>query len=276
MNGEAIEKYSIHNGNIINNESESIHNDSSSHIVYEVIRVIDGVPLFWEEHMTRLLSSSDMIDIDLTNLIGKISSDINKLIDINNRPNKNIKILVYSDKKNIINYSLFFIKSNYPDKELYDKGIDTILYKAIRENPNAKVQNAQLREKINKELLRHDAYEALLLNEEDYITEGSKSNVFFVKDSLLFTPPKQDVLLGVTRTRIVELAKNLGIDVVEKSIHKSFLNECDGLFITGTSPKVLPISRVNEILYDSPKNEIILRLMEAYDSLIEEYIKTHK
>jgi len=276
MSHEIIEKYSICNGNVINNDIEDINNNTSSEIVYEVIRVIDGVPLFLEEHMERLLKSSHMIDINLSCLVDKITSDIKKLIDINNKPNKNIKIQVYANKEGNINYSLFFIKSSYPDAELYKKGIAAILYKAMRKNPNAKVQNSLLREEINKELQKSNAYEALLVNEQDCITEGSKSNVFFVKNGMLYTSEKKDVLLGVTRSRIIELAKNLDINVVEKPIHKSFLNECDGLFITGTSPKVLPISRVDEILYDSPNNEVILRLMEAYDSLIENYITSHK
>lgn len=276
MSHEVIGMYSIYNGNVINNDTEAIDNDTSSEIVYEVIRVIDGVPLFLEEHMARLLKSSEMININISCLVDKIASDIKKLIDINNKPNKNIKIQVYTDKKSNVNYSLFFIKSSYPDAELYKKGIVTILYKAIRENPNAKVLKSQLREEINKELQKNNAYEALLVNEQDYITEGSKSNVFFVKDGMLYTSEKKDVLLGVTRSRIIELAKSLDIRVVEKPIHKSFLNECEGLFITGTSPKVLPVSRVDEIQYSSPNNKVILRLMEAYDTLIENYITSHK
>lgn len=276
MSHEMIGTYSIYNGNVINNDTKAIYIDTSSEIVYEVIRVIDGVPLFLEEHIARLLRSSEMINIDISYLADKIASDIKKLIVINNKPDKNIKIQVYTDKENNLNYSIFFIKSSYPDAELYKKGISTILYKAKRENPNAKVQNSQLREEINKELQKSNAYEALLVNEQDYITEGSKSNVFFVKDGVLYTSEKKDVLLGVTRSRIVELAKSLDISIIEKPIHKSFLYECDGLFITGTSPKVLPISKVDEILYDSPNNEVIISLMKAYDSLIENYIASNK
>lgn len=276
MNGEAIEMYSIHNGKIINNESQTIYCNSHSGIVYEVIRVIDGVPLFLEDHISRLLKSSEMIDINISHLIDKIESDIKRIILINHKPQKNLKILVYIDDKNNINYSIFFIKSSYPDPELYKNGITTILFKALRENPNAKVQNSQLRERVNKELQKNNAYEALLVNEQEYITEGSKSNVFFAKDGSLYTSPKQDVLLGVTRTHIVELANELGIKVIEEPIHKSFLSICDGLFITGTSPKALPISKVDEMMFNSPKNETIRRLMKAYDLSIAEYIDSHK
>lgn len=261
---------------MIDRESYKPCNDFAANIVYEVIRVIDGVPLFLEEHMDRLVKSSDMISMDIRPLSGSIASNIKKLIEINNKPAKNLKILAYKGDKSYIDYSIFFIQSNYPQPELYDKGIKAILFNALRENPNAKVQNSGLRERVNKALSESSAYEALLVNESGEITEGSKSNVFFVKNNSLYTSPKQEVLLGVTRTRVIELARSLGIEIIEASIHKSFLEKCDGLFITGTSPKVLPISNVDEFNYESSKNETILAIMKAYDSLIEDYIKRHK
>ncbi|MEA4963123.1 aminotransferase class IV [Lutispora sp.] len=276
MKNEIIEKYLICNGSMIDRESYKPCNDFAANIVYEVIRVIDGVPLFLEEHMDRLVKSSEMISMDIRPLSGSIASNIKKLIEVNNKPAKNLKILVYKGDKSYIDYSIFFIQSNYPQPELYEKGIKAILFNALRENPNAKVQNSGLRERVNKALSESSAYEALLVNEAGEITEGSKSNVFFVKNNSLYTSPKQEVLLGVTRTRVIELARSLGIETIEASIHKSFLEKCDGLFITGTSPKVLPISNVDEFNYESSKNETILSLMKAYDSLIEAYIKRHK
>ncbi len=276
MKNEIIEKYLICNGNMIDRESYKPCNDFAANIVYEVIRVIDGVPLFLEEHMDRLVKSSEMISMDIRPLSGSIASNIKKLIEVNNKPAKNLKILVYKGDKSYIDYSIFFIQSNYPQPELYEKGIKAILFNALRENPNAKVQNSGLRERVNKALSESSAYEALLVNEAGEITEGSKSNVFFVKNNSLYTSPKQEVLLGVTRTRVIELARSLGIEIIEASIHKSFLEKCDGLFITGTSPKVLPISNVDEFNYESSKNETILSIMKAYDSLIEDYIKRHK
>lgn len=273
MENEIIEKYLIYNGNIVDRGSHRSYSDGSANIVYEVIRVIDGVPLFLEEHMDRLVKSSDMSNMDIRPLYDSISSNIKKLIEINNKPVKNLKVLVYRTDKGCIDYSMFFIQSNYPQPELYEKGIKTILFNALRENPNAKVQNFGLRERVNKALLESSAYEALLVNEANEITEGSKSNVFFVKNNSLYTSPKQEVLLGVTRTRVIELARSLGIEVIEVSIHKSFLEKCDGLFITGTSPKVLPISKVDEFKYASSKNETILAIMNAYDSLIADYIE---
>ncbi len=276
MKNEIIEKYLICNGSMIDRESYKPCNDFAANIVYEVIRVIDGVPLFLEEHMDRLVKSSEMISMDIRPLSGSIASNIKKLIEVNNKPAKNLKILVYKGDKSYIDYSIFFIQSNYPQPELYEKGIKAILFNALRENPNAKVQNSGLRERVNKALSESSAYEALLVNEAGEITEGSKSNVFFVKNNSLYTSPKQEVLLGVTRTRVIELARSLGIEIIEASIHKSFLEKCDGLFITGTSPKVLPISNVDEFNYESSKNETILSIMKAYDSLIEDYIKRHK
>lgn len=171
MKTEAIEKYMIHNGEILNTKLNMPNRDLITNIVYEVIRVIDGVPLFLEEHMSRLSKSSKMLNINMEHLTDSITHNMKKLIAINDNPQKNIKIILYIGRDSYIHYSIFFIQSNYPAPELYKKGIHTILFRAARQNPNAKVQNLDLRERINKELLESNAYEALLLNEADEITE---------------------------------------------------------------------------------------------------------
>ena len=81
LKDEIIEKYLIYNGNIIERESYNLCSDSTASIVYEVIRVIDGVPLFLEEHMDRLVKSSDMISMDISPLSDSIASNIKKLIE---------------------------------------------------------------------------------------------------------------------------------------------------------------------------------------------------
>lgn len=270
-----VEEYFIHNGKILTSDSKELSFDRSIKVIYEVIRVIDGVPLFWEEHIERLIKSAKLLDADIEKITKVIALDAKKVIKLNKSPEKNLKILIYNINNPIPDYYIFFIESFYPPIELYKKGIKTITYKATRDNPQAKVINANLRQNVNSALKQLNAYEALLLNDADEITEGSRSNVFFVKGNSIYTPSSKDVLLGTTRAHIIKLCDKIGINVIEQPITHEFLKGCDGLFITGTSPKVLPISQVDDMKFHSTQNEIILKVMESFDSLIDNYIKSH-
>jgi branched-chain amino acid aminotransferase len=276
MINEMIEKYYILNGSLLPVEEIQKEITGGSKSIYEVIRVISGVPLFLEKHMDRLEASANLIDYSLEKAASKINADIHKLIEANGKPEKNIKIVVYNLENSEINYRIFFIKSSYPKPQDYENGIHTILYQAERENPNAKIINQGFKEAVAAELEKSHAYEALLVNENREITEGSRSNVFFVKKDTVYTSPKGSVLIGITRSSVFELCSSLSVEIIEKPISTAFLEGIDGLFITGTSPKLLPVKSIGNTSYDSSHNPVIRKLMEAYDEMIEKYILAAK
>lgn len=240
-------------------------------IIYEVLRVIEGKPIFLESHYRRMENSFELIGEDFPLSYEKISSGIYELIKHEDKLEGNIKITyeVYGRELKI-----FFIEHSYPSKEMYEKGVKTILYFGERENPNAKIVNDSFREKVNKEIRENDAYEAILVNSKGQITEGSKSNIFMVRGNKLLTSPVNAVLPGITRGEVISLAKKLKIEVEEIEYRYLDINKLDGMFISGTSPKVLPINQVNDININA-NNRIIRNLMEAYDNEIDEYIKFH-
>lgn len=92
-----------------------------------------------------------------------------------------------------------------------------------------------------------------------------------VKDNKLITSPAKAVLPGVTRSEILELAKNLKIEIQEIEYKYTDVDQLDGMFISGTSPKILPIKKVNDISLDS-NNSIIRTLMREYDNEISKYM----
>lgn len=240
-------------------------------IIYEVLRVIDGKPIFLENHFKRMENSFKLIGQEVILIYEEVSNKIYDVIKNENRLEGNIKITyeVYSKKLKI-----FFIEHSYPSNEMYENGVKTILYFGERENPNAKIVNEDLREKINKEIKDNSAYEAILVDSNGYITEGSRSNIFMVKGNKLLTSPVKSVLPGVTRGEVIELAKRIKIEVEEVEYKYLDINKLDGMFISGTSPKVIPIKSINDIILDS-NNGIIRRLMLEYDKEVIQYIKRH-
>jgi len=89
--------------------------------------------------------------------------------------------------------------------------------------------------------------EALVLNQDGHISEGSAMNVFMVRDGVLVTPPiTENILEGITRRSVMELAKNeLGLSVVERPIDRTEVYVCDELFMTGTAAEVTIVTRVD-------------------------------
>ena len=248
-------------------ESENI-----GKVIYEVIRVIDGKPLFLETHLLRMKNSFRLINLSYEFDDNKIKLDIKKLVELNEKLNGNIKVTYNVNEKKL---RIFFIKHTYPSEEMYENGVKTILYFGERENPNAKIVNSSFREEVNKKIKESKAFEAILVDRNGYITEGSKSNIFMVKDGVLLTSPVETVLPGVTRGEIIELAISNKIKVEEVKYKYSDINKLDGMFISGTSPKILPINKIDDITLNSNLNEIIRKLIKYYNNSINNYIKSN-
>lgn len=238
-------------------------------IIYEVLRVINRKPIFLENHLERMENSFKLINEKFTLTYDEISAKIHELIRVENKSYGNIKI-TYGIYEKIL--KVFFVEHSYPCEEMYKNGVKTILYFGERENPNAKIINEDFKEKINNEIKDKDAYEAILIDKNGYITEGSKSNIFMVKDNVLLTSPTKAVLPGVTRGEIIKIAEKLGIETKEVEYKYLDIDKLDGMFISGTSPKILPIKEVNNISLD-PNNSVIKKLMIEYDNEIMQYIK---
>lgn len=273
--GDAILKKFIYNNKVYEVERfEEIYIEKNPS-VYEVIRILSGVPLFLEEHYTRLLNSGRILGYDVEITYEELKGMLSRMINLNDIKNCNIKIVINSFEATTKRIYCFFVKSPYPEENLYLKGIETVVYKATRANPNAKVIYKNMREKINGLLREKNCYEAILLNEQEQITEGSRSNLFFIKDNIIYTALKEDVLIGITRIRILELCTKNNINFLEKEISLKDLDTFEAAFLSGTSPKILPINRIDEILYNCD-NELLRRLMRIYNLEIENYVSNYE
>lgn len=272
---DAVLKQFIYNGKLYDvSEFDNVYNDKYPS-VYEVIRVIDGIPLFLEEHYQRFENSFAILGHKLKKSYDDIKDSLNSLIKANDVINYNVKIVVNDLKNENENSYFFFIKSNYPDENMYKYGVNTFLYNAERKNPNAKVIDKDLRGTINNLIAQGSFYEAVLVNSKGEITEGSRSNIFFIKDDYVVTAPNKDVLKGITRQRIISLCERENIKVLEEPIPSDNIKCFQAAFICGTSPKVLPISKIDELPF-SLDNSVLTKIMGIYDREIQNYIASHK
>ena len=257
-----------HNYFILNGEikpvSEFVGSENEGGI-YEVIRVEKSIPLFLEDHLLRFYKSAEIAEIPIVYSRQEIEKLLKLLIEKNIVNEGNLLISFKSCLK------IFCIRYKYPDIKDYFNGVKCGILTAERENPNAKVFQTSVRQKANKQISDNGFYEVLLVNNLRRITEGSRSNIFFVKENQIVTPPGTGVLLGITRQKVIQLIKLLGIDFFEKEILLDELSEFDAIFITGTSPKILPVKQVGRTLFN-PQNEILQLLIKQFNLLVDEYV----
>lgn len=261
-------RYFVEDGNIDDFSDLIIEESKDNKIIYEVIKIIDGIPLFLEGHIERFKNSFELEGITFSYEYEKIKEYIESLVDANKIKIGNIKI-VFECKYETI--KIYQIEHFYPTDDMYKNGVKTITYKGERKNPNAKVIDSTFREKVNEEIKKNKAYEAILVSENNNISEGSKSNIFFVKGNMLYTTPVKDVLPGITRKEIIELAQENNIKVNEVRISKDELKNFDAAFICGTSPNILPICEIDGDKKDVA-NFLIREMILKFNNKINNYI----
>ena len=214
--------------------------------VYEVIRFIDGLPVFFDEHFDRFLSSCALAGVSYgfdRELLAKL---LVGLAQKNGVQSCNLKYLINVSEDSVDFYA-GFIGSHYPSDEMYRKGVSVGLLYEERNNPNAKILNQGLRSRADAAIADGGYYEVALVNHQQKITEGSRSNLFFIDGAgTVLTAPLGDVLGGITRQVILEELQRLNLPFVERTVGVDELGELMGGFISGTSPSVLPIAQIAE------------------------------
>ncbi|BES65483.1 aminotransferase class IV [Gottschalkiaceae bacterium SANA] len=273
------------NSGIFQHEYQQIRKKTpkeGTQFIYEVIRVKNGSPLFLREHIKRLIQSHQLVfssemgssdegcqeALKQADGIEKtLCADCLNLIQRENIENQNIRIEVFYQPD--LQIAVFAVPSAYPSAEVVKSGVRLITVTATREDPHAKTDPREFRKKIVAKMKQQGAFEAALVDSDGKLTEGTRSNLFFVKGDRVFTPPGDKVLLGITRQMVVKACERLGIELVEESIEVKELFRVKAAFMTGTSVDVLPISHINNIALQSAEDPMVMQIRRAYLDLCE-------
>ena len=238
--------------------------------IYEVLRIQDHQPLFWTDHLQRLENSMN-IGLKTSWLTQhQIRQKIDLLIASNSLSDGNIKLEFRFKQNGEQHFLAYFIPTRYPSADQYQKGVACCLLHAERTQPRAKIYNPQLRGAANQLIREKSVFETLLVDHNGFITEGSRSNVFFIRNQQLFTAPDETVLSGVIRKKVIEVIGDLQLPLHYKCMHYHDLSEVDAAFITGTSLRILPLSDI-ESSHLNPHHPFIHQLSTGLNTLIERH-----
>ncbi|MGB7919783.1 MAG: aminotransferase class IV [Desulfobacterales bacterium] len=243
--------------------------------VYEVIKLIEGVPLFFEDHMARMQRSAVLLGADIEKPTRQVRAEINELVEKNGCADINVKLVWYPEKEGSI-FLTYFVRQDFPGDGAYRRGAHIILYDGERRNPQIKAVKTSYRERVRAVREAAGAYEALLVDDKGFISEGTRSNLFFLIDHQLCTPPSDAVLLGVTRQHVMALCRVLAIDVQEKMLPKDNLNRIEAAFITGTTIDILPIGSIGRLQLASVGHPVIQTITRAFSEKVSAYIAAEK
>jgi branched-chain amino acid aminotransferase len=268
-----IGKYYLHNQQL--KAAEDFGEMPEAPAIYEVLRLMDGVPLFLDEHLLRLQQSAALMHRHLETTHEALKSGLHHLAGKNEISEGNIRIMVTFTKENQESgrqeLYAFFVPHHYPTPAEYVGGYNLKSLQLERPKPNAKVVNTSLTQQAEALKKATGADEVLLINQQGLVTEGSKSNIFFVINNELLTAPLDLVLGGITRQKVLELCTENNIRCIEKAISISVIGQVQAAFITGTSPRVMPVRRIDD--HDLNVNHpLVQKVMEFYNNLIAEAI----
>jgi branched-chain amino acid aminotransferase len=170
----------------------------------------------------------------------------------------------------------------YLGAEQIEKGIRVKVSPFPKRDPEAMLYKAKATGNyINSMLALRDALssgydEALILGTDNSVNEGSGENFFMVKDNKLVTPELITVLNGITRKTIITLAKDLGIETIERKIQLNEVYGCDEAFFTGTAAEVTPIIEIDKTkINNGVPGKITQMLQHNYFNLIRGKYDNH-
>ena len=160
---------------------------------------------------------------------------------------------------------------DYMDPDSREKGIKVRTSSYTRHHVNITMCKAKSNGNYTNSILAlHEALdsgcdEALLLDNEGYVAEGSGENVFLIKDGVLHTPELTSCLSGITRSTVFTLAKELDLQILERRITRDEVYIADEAFFTGTAAEVLPIRSLDgRVIGEGSRGPITEKIQSAY------------
>ena len=236
--------------------------------VYENIKVRNNTTYFVKEHVVRLLHSAICIGLKHNFSKEKISDYLEAYKNRLNIDSCNLKLLLLGGQSPeesrlvIMSFSPF-----YPKREWYRSGVTLKSYKYERFSPQAKTLNMLPSYIFYKNAKSHGHYDALLTDTSGNVLEGTRTNIFFIDGKNICHPPIEKILEGVTMLSLKVVLTKQGFKFIEKEIPLSSINKYEGMFLSSTSSKILPVRKLDDMVLQIPESHY--EIIKIYDEALD-------
>lgn len=252
--------------------------------VFEGIRVYSGNIFRLDAHLKRLYESAHSIMLTIPYTMEEMTQVIVDTVRKNELDSAYIRVVV---SRGVGNLGLDPSSCSKPrviviaeplslfPKELYQRGLKVGSVATRRNRPDVLSPQIKSLNYLNNILVKLEANqagvdEALMLNDQGYVTEGSADNIFIIKNGVIYTPPVYlGALEGITRNAIINLARQKGYEVQEKPFTRHDVYIADEVFLTGTAVEVIAVIEVdNRKINDGKPGEITNHLLSEFRHLV--------
>lgn len=228
--------------------------------VFETIRTYAGRPFALDEHLDRLARSAAMVYIPLPCSREQLTQEIERAIRLAGHDESYVRVMITRGQGELgLDPALAELPLRViiagelkpPAPELYTQGASAVTFKTLRPSDatlaeGAKIGNYLVAVLAMREARKHGAHEALIVDRAGCVVEGASSNIFFVREGILCTPPEDaGILSGITRRCALLAASDLGLQVqfVLPSIDE--LKAASEVFVSSSIRELLPIVRID-------------------------------
>ena len=253
--------------------------------VFEGIRAYKGVVFKLKEHIDRLYRSAHVMMLNIPMTKDEMIKAVIETLKRNNLRDAYIRLVVTRgigdlgldprkcQKPTVIIITDDIIKLH--KTEVKEKGVTAVLTWVRRDMVDATSHEIKSLNYLNSILAKIEANnagadEAICLDKRGFVCEGAAENIFIVKDGKLITPPTvTGALPGITRTRVIQLAKDLGYEVYERDITPTELFTADEVFFTGTAAEIVPVIEINgRKIGDGLPGPVTKHLMREFEKIV--------
>lgn len=213
--------------------------------VYESMQVVRGAPFAERAHLDRLAHSADILGLVLPASLSTMTRWIEEVLAANGMAECTLRLFVLGDENGGAASAYIWPQppTVYPP-DYYALGVAAITFEAQRYLPQAKSLNT-LSSFMAQRLARAAGVHEALLHSRGFLTEGSNSNLFAVVDGCVLTPPRHDVLAGVTRDITLMCATQQGLPLQEARLPVAEMPGWQECFITSTSRHIMPVTAID-------------------------------
>ena len=272
-------------------------NDANVHIlshtlhygtgVFEGVRAYEtsaGPAIFrLEEHTKRLFDAAEKINIKIPFSEDEINNVQCEVLNKNNLDEGYIRPIVYLGNEGLglrakdlsVNVAIAAWEwPSYMDPQAKKNGISVIKSSHRQyENPlhsGHKIIGTYFSNTMAlHEAIDNGADEAIMMDKNGFISEGSGENIFLVKNNIVFTPTIDHCLNGITRQSVIQIANDFDIEISEKNIKFEELVDADEAFFTGTAVEITPVTTLNgKYINNGKRGKITKKLQEAFQEII--------
>ena len=255
--------------------------------VFEGVRAYktsDGPAIFrLKDHTSRLFNAADKINIKIPFSEDEINIAQCEILNKNNLEEGYIRPIVYLGNEGLglrakdlsVNVAIAAWEwPSYMDPQSKKNGISVIKSSHMQyENPlhsgNKIIGTYFSNTMALHEAIDNGADEAIMMDKYGFISEGSGENIFLVKNNIVLTPTTDHCLNGITRQSVIQIAKDLDMEVIEKNIKFEDLVNADEAFFTGTAVEITPVTSLNgEPINNGKRGEVTKQLQDKFQEII--------